>query len=101
MEEKILSELKELRNLTLLSAKQALTMSDASIITNLSKSHLYKLVCQKQIPHYKTAKLIYFDKSELTSWLLQHRVKTQQEIEQQATNYIVTGKHSRKGVQNV
>ena len=99
--EQILNELQELKNLTLLGAKKALTMSDCALLTGLSKSHLYKLVCRKAIPYYKSdgGKLTYFDKSEVEAWQLQHRVKTSAEIEQEAVVYTVTGK--RKGVQNV
>jgi len=99
--EQILNELQELKNLTLLGAKKALTMSDCALLTGLSKSHLYKLVCRKAIPYYKSegGKLTYFDKSEVEAWQLQHRVKTSAEIEQEAVTYAITGK--RKGVQNV
>ena len=92
--EKFLNELQELKNLTLLGVKKAITMTDCSLLTGLSKSHLYKLVCYKKIPYYKGegGKLTYFDKSEIEAWMLQHRVKTQSEIEAEAMTYVVTGK---------
>ena len=98
MEKTILSELQELKQLTLLGAKNVLTMSDCALLTGLSKSHLYKLVCRKAIPFFKSAggKLTYFDKNEVEAWCLQHRVKTSSEIEQEAADYVVLGK--RKGV---
>jgi excisionase family DNA binding protein len=97
MEEVILKELQQIKQFTLLGAKKTLTMSDCALLTGLSKSHLYKLVCQKKIPYYKSdgGKLTYFDKSEVEAWQLQHRVKTADELEAEAANYIVTGK--RKG----
>lgn len=97
----IKSELKQIKQLTLLGAKKALTMSDCALLTGLSKSHLYKLVCAKKIPYYKSegGKLTYFDKSEVEAWQLQHRVKTQSEVEAEAVTYVVTGK--KKEVQNV
>ena len=100
MEKEILNELQGIRQLTLLGAKKVLTMTDASLLTGLSKSHLYKLVCFKKIPHYKSqgGKLTYFDKSELETWQLQHRVKTTDEVEQEAANYCLT---SKKGGSNV
>jgi excisionase family DNA binding protein len=103
MEEKILNELQEIKQLTVLGAKKALTMNDASMLTGLSKSHLYKLVCAKKIPYYKSegGKLTYFDKNELTAWQLQHRVKTVKELETEAANYLVAGKQSKKGGKNV
>lgn len=96
----IKKEFEELKKLTLLGAKKALTMTDAALLTGLSKSHLYKLVCAKEIPYYKSqgGKLTYFDKSELEAWLLKHRVPTHQEIDQQATTYVVTGRMQKGGV---
>ena len=98
--EMIMRSLEELKNLTLLSAKQALTTSDAARLTGLSKSHIYRLCCSHKIPHWKSdgGKLTYFSKDELTAWMLQHRVSTQSEIDQQAATYAVTGKHGRVAV---
>ena len=95
------NELQQIKQFTLLGSKKALTMSDCALLTGLSKSHLYKLVCRKAIPFFKSqgGKLTYFDKSEVEAWCLQHRVKTSSEIEQEAADYVVLGK--RKGVQNV
>ena len=93
MEDRILEELQELKNLAVLGSKQAMTMNDVSVLTGLSKSHLYKLVMNKQIPHYKSGgKLTYFDKDEVTKWLLKHRVKTTEELETEAATYCATGK---------
>jgi len=88
------NELQQIKQLTVLGAKQALTMSDTALLTGLSKSHLYKLVCKKAIPYYKSqgGKLTYFDKDEVNNWCLQHRVKTSSELEAEATTYVVTGK---------
>ena len=100
MEERVLNELQEIKKLTVLGAKKALTMSDVALLTGLSKSHLYKLCCSKRIPHWKSdgGKFTYFDKSEVEAWQLQHRVKTVDELQTEATNYVVTG---RKGAHHV
>lgn len=75
---------------SLLGAKKVLNIDDVAILTGLSKSHLYKLTCSKQIPHYKpNTKAMYFDKAEIEEWMLQNRVTTQAEAEQQALAYIV------------
>jgi excisionase family DNA binding protein len=99
MEEKILSELQEIKQLAVLGAKQALTMNDAALLTGLSKSHLYKMVCAKKIPYWKGqgGKLTYFEKGELNGWMLQHRIKTADEIETEAANYTVPANIQRKG----
>ena len=83
----------------LLSQKNALTFDEGAIFSGISKSHLYKLTSAGIVPHYKPrGKMIYFDRAELESWLLQNRVTPADEIEAKATSYIATG---RKGVKNV
>ena len=92
MESKVLEKLEEIKAITLLGVKQALSMNDATLLTGLSKSHIYKLVCSKKVPYYKAhegGKFTFFDKDELTAWMLGRRVKTDDEIADEATNYVV------------
>ena len=98
MEQNVLSELQEIKQLTLLGAKKVLTMRDASLLTGLSMSNLYKQCCKKSIPYWKSdgGKLLFFDKNEVENWCLKHRVKTTNELETEAATYCVTGK--KKGV---
>ena len=78
---------------SLLAAKNVLTLEDVALLSGLSKSYLYRLTCTNQIPFYKpNGKHIYFDRAEVEAWMKQNRVASKQEIEQQATNYVVTGK---------
>lgn len=77
---------------SLLAAKNVLTMEDVAVLTGLSKSHLYRLTCNHQIPHYKpNGKQIYFDRGEVEAWMKQNRVATTKEAEQKAVAYVVTG----------
>jgi len=93
MEEMILSRLEAIERYSLLAAKNVLTIDDAAVLTGMSKSHLYKLTCSKQIPFYRpNGKLVYFDRQELESWLKQNRVTTQAEAEQQAISYVTSHK---------
>lgn len=88
MEEKI----NQILVYSLLAAKNVLTLDDVALLTGLSKSHLYKLTCTKQIPYYRpNGKQIYFDRAEVEEWMKQNRVATQREIEQNAATYVVTG----------
>lgn len=77
---------------SLLAAKNVLTIEDTSLLTGLSKSTLYSMTCKRQIPYYKRAKMIYFDRSEIEAWMKQNRIATQQETERNAIAYVVTGK---------
>lgn len=93
MEEKILQELAQIKAYSLLAAKNVLMLDDVALLTGMSKSHLYKLTCEKKIPFYKpNGKTCYFDRLEIEGWLKQNRVNTQAEAEQQALAYVVTGK---------
>ena len=93
MEERILAELAQIKTYSLLGAKNVLNFDDVVLLTGLSKSHLYKLTCTRQIPHYKpNGKQVYFDRAEVEAWMRQNRVNTQMEAEQQAIDYVVTGK---------
>ena len=87
--EKVLNELQEIKQLTVIGAKKALTMKDVALLTGLSMSCLYKKCSSREIPHWKSAggKMTYFDKDELTGWMLKHRVKTADELETEATSY--------------
>jgi excisionase family DNA binding protein len=101
MESVIMNELKELKgeisqlkSITLLGSKQALSLGEAALITSLSRSHLYKMCHQRKVPYWKSSggKHTFFDRDELTAWMLHRRIKTSDELETEATNYIVNGK---------
>ena len=73
--------------------KNVLSFDEASKYLNLSKSYLYKLTSAQQIPHYKPqGKMIYFEKDALEAWLRQNPVKTQTQIAQEASHYVLTHK---------
>lgn len=77
--------------------KNTLTFDETSAYSGISKSYLYKLTSAGSIPHYKPeGKTIYFDRSELDSWLKRNRVKTSEEIEREASTFVTTGRHSAK-----
>jgi excisionase family DNA binding protein len=77
----IQEQLEEIRKYTLLSAKNALTIDEASLLTGLSVNTLYKMTSDKRIPHYKPSnKLLYFKKSELENWMLTNRMITTEEV---------------------
>ena len=92
-EQEIISKLAVIERNTLLAAKNVLDIDDVATLTGLSKSHLYKLTCTRQIPYYKpNGKLMYFDRAEVEAWMKRNRVNTQEEARSDALAYIVTGK---------
>ena len=69
--------------------KEVLTSDEAARYMGVSKSNLYKLTMTKQIPHYKTGKLCYFNRQELERWLQSNRIATGEELSQKAQSYIL------------
>ena len=92
MDERVFEQLDRIERNSLLAAKKALRIEDVAILTGLSKSCLYKLTFACQIPHYKTGKQLYFEKSEIEAWMLQNKVSSKKEISQTADEYIMNKK---------
>lgn len=92
MSEEIKDQLNRIERYSLLAAKNVFCLEEASIFLNISKSFLYKMTYRHEIPFYRpNGKQIYFDRKELEDWMKRNRVSTSEEIEQSATNYLVTG----------
>ena len=73
----------------LLSQKKVLTFDEVCRFTGLAKSYLYKLTSTGKIPHVKPrGKVIYFEREAIENWLLQNPVKTAQESEAEALQYV-------------
>jgi excisionase family DNA binding protein len=84
-------QLKSIEGL-LSTSKNILNLDDLSHLTGLSKSHIYKLTASSKIPHYKQSSHLYFDRLEIEAWLKENRIKTQSEIEQEASTYVTLNK---------
>ncbi len=69
-ESAVLIELKEIKSLSLLAAKNVLTIEEVALLTGLSVSCLYKKTCAKQIPFYRSSKRIYFNRQEIENWMM-------------------------------
>lgn len=84
-----------LRNVSSVPDKQlapvaeVLNLNQASEYISLSKSAIYKKTSERNIPHFKKGKKLYFKRSELDEWLTENKISTNVEIEMQATNYIL------------
>lgn len=70
------------------SPKEVFTSAEAAAYLGISKSCLYKLTMGRKIPHYKSAKLCYFDRQELIEWMKAHKVQTQEELEAKAKEIV-------------
>jgi excisionase family DNA binding protein len=63
-------------------------MKETAAYLKISKATLYGMTSKRILPYYKHGHRIYFRKNELDDWINKGRVKTQEEIEAEASNYI-------------
>jgi len=73
---------------------EILDVEQASEFLHLKVTTLYEKTSTKQIPHFKKGNKLYFNRTELETWIQQGKVKTANEIESQAITYLATNKKS-------
>lgn len=56
---------------------------------DVSKGYLYKLTSTNNIPHSKRGNRIYFDIEAINEWVLENKMWTQKDIEEQVNNYLL------------
>lgn len=93
--EAIAERLDRIERLTLISAKTILNSGEVALFTGLSLGRIYRLTCDREIPHYKRGNRLYFRKSELEEWLLETKVKTSDEIASEADTYTARRRTNR------
>ena len=92
MEKIILEKLEEIKSLlTLLNPnKNFYTTKEAAEYIGVSHSYLFKLMSKGLISYTKpSGKIAYFSKESLDNYLSLNRIKTQDEIDTEADNYII------------
>lgn len=90
--EEILKEIAKFHNHQTVQRKH-LTLKEAAEYTGLSESYLYKLCSRQEVPFWKRGKRNFFQKESLDGWLLAHRIKTTEEIQADANNFINNGRN--------
>ena len=80
------------------TTKEVLTTDEAARYLGISKPTLYKMTCEKDIPHYKspTGRLCYFNRKEIEAWMQSAQVKTKRELEHEAMRYCLLGKGGKR-----
>lgn len=81
--------LARIERLILISAKEALTVSEVALMMGISESRVRHLTSEKELPYYKQGKNTYFKKSEIERWMLSERVPTNSEIRSLATTHCI------------
>ncbi|WP_339622543.1 helix-turn-helix domain-containing protein [uncultured Winogradskyella sp.] len=88
----IQNEIKEIKDLLLalnIQQKEILTVEDATVYLQLSKSCLFKMTSKKEIPFYKPGgKKIYFKKSELDEWIFNGKILSNDELDSDVEDYL-------------
>jgi excisionase family DNA binding protein len=74
------------------AVKDIFTVGEAAEFLGSTKSYLYKLTHFREIPHYKSGKRLYFKREDLVLWMTRLRIKTHEEIEQEAITFLTTRK---------
>lgn len=75
-------KLDEIKTLTVISVKNALTVEEAAAYMGMSKEYVRKMAKTKKIKSYrsKTGHGIYLHKSDLDKWMMFTEVRTNEEI---------------------
>lgn len=82
--DKILTKIEDLEILLtkqIILRKEILTLDELALYLLLSKSCIYKMTSNKEIPYYiPGGKKIYFKRSEIDNWIIESRVTPINEI---------------------
>lgn len=88
----ILREIQTLNQSQSYSDRQMLTAQEAATFLNVSISTVYKYSHGRVIPHYKPqGREIYFKRCDLDNYVESRRIASQDELEAQADDYLVSG----------
>lgn len=69
-------------------ANTPMDIKDLAEYLKMSVSAIYKLTSSSEIPHYKSGKRLYFKKEDINEWIFSRRIKTNDDIEKEAMEYI-------------
>jgi len=77
-------------NTTLMKvANKPLSLEEAANYLDVSESFMYKATHRNLIPHYQPGgKKIYFKIEDLDEWIFRNRVKSNEELENEAYEFI-------------
>jgi len=67
--------------------KKFLSSTEAALYLNIALPTLYSYTSRRIIPFYKSRRRIYFKIEDVDNFILNNRIKSTAEIEQEATRY--------------
>ena len=77
------------------SHKEIMSIDEAAKLLNLAKQTLYGMTSRNEIPFVKRTRKLYFNRTDLESWLQEGKRKSKAEIEQEAAQFIQLQKEKR------
>lgn len=82
----ILQKLEEIKSITTISVKNALTVEEAAVYMGMSTEYVRKMAKTRAIKSYrsKSGRVIYLHKADLDKWMLHTEVNTSEYISSQA-----------------
>lgn len=85
--ELIQEKLDEIKSMTVISVKNALTVREAAAYMGMDAEYVRKMAKARKIKSYrsKTGKRIYLHKADLDKWMLYTEVMSEDEIKAEAT----------------
>jgi excisionase family DNA binding protein len=67
---------------------QIMNISEVAAYIKAAKTTVYGMTHRNTIPHYKSGKRLYFKKEEIDEWIFSKRIKTRDDIENEAMEYL-------------
>jgi excisionase family DNA binding protein len=85
--------LREVKTKTDSNLPDILNVSEAAVFLKLQISTLYEKTATRLIPHFKRGNRLYFLRKDLEEWLHEGRVKTQRELQGEASTFTMNKQH--------
>ncbi|MCD8265653.1 MAG: helix-turn-helix domain-containing protein [Prevotellaceae bacterium] len=76
--------LRRIETLLEMRVKTVLNTEEAALLLGIKPNTLRHLVCERRVPHYKQGAKTWFRRGELEAWMTRHRVKTDEEVTEEA-----------------
>lgn len=89
--EALITSLKPQGDVNGLPAMDIMEIDEASDFLGYKKATIYEYVSKRKIPFFKKNRKLYFSKTDLTEWIKEGRVKTFNELKEDAHSYLKGG----------
>ncbi len=93
LKEALTEILREVKHKAEANMPDILNVSEAAAFLKLQISTLYEKTATRLIPHFKKGNRLYFYRKDLEDWLREGRVKTQRELQGDASTFTMSKQH--------